>query len=190
MQRRQYFALAVSLALIAGYAAAASVIVKPEVGRMYRAYFIDHKVDGWHTSAYEVPESEGIDFTRQGRPLWIRSMLGLSQADAAGTWTDAREASSAAIRYRVPFEGQVCVQLQAAPSPDNVGGVSYLQMGTESQAFRTPSPGMSWHSFQFQLAQPDDVVRIYPGVTERKSARDRRLIGLLLRRLVVTPGVC
>ncbi|MHB0928258.1 MAG: DUF7024 domain-containing protein [Candidatus Nanopelagicales bacterium] len=190
MQRRPLLALVASLLLLGGYAAAASVIIKPEVGRMYRAYFIDHRVDGWHTSAYEVPESEGIDFTRQGRPLWIRSMIGLSVPDANGTWTDARLANGAAIRYRVPFEGQVCVQLQAAPSPDNVGGVSYLQMGTESQAFRTPTAGMSSHAFQFQLTQPSEVVRIYPGVTERKSARDRRLIGLQLQRLIVTPGPC
>ncbi len=190
MKRTQYLSLALAVALLAGYGLAAVRISKPDVGRSYRAYFIDRTQVGWHTSAYEVPEDQGIDFSRTGMPMWIRAVGGLSEPETLGTWTDARKGNGAVIRYRAPFEGQVCVQLLASPSPDNVGGVSYLQMGTGSRAFTTPMKAPTWHSFNILLEQPTAVVRIYPGVTERMSAQDARMVGLLLLRLIVTPGVC
>lgn len=190
MKRTQYISLAVALCLLAGYAVVAPRILQTKVGRMYRAYYIDRTQVGWHTLSYDVPEDQGIDFSRPGMPKWIRAVGGLSEPDALGTWTDARKGNAAVIRYRVPFEGQVCVQLLASPSPDNVGGVSYLQMGAESRAFTTPAPAPAWHSFSILLDQPNAIVRIYPGVTERMSARDARIVGLLLLRLIVTPGAC
>ncbi len=190
MKRTQYIALALALLLLAGYAAVTPSILQAKVGRAYRAYFIAHTAVGWHTFSYDVPESDGIDFTRAGKPLWVRAFGGLSEPSPLGTWTDARKSQGASIRYRVPFEGQVCVKLLASPSLDNLGGVSYLQMGTESRAFTTPSLAPAWHEFDILLEQPIDLVRVFPGVTERLSARDARIVGLLLQRLIVTPGRC
>ena len=190
MRRTQYLSLAVAVLLLVGYGLAAPVITKADVGRSYRAYFIDRTQVGWHTTSYDVPEDQGIDFSRVGKPQWVRALGGLSEPEPAGTWTDARQGEAASIRYRVPFEGQVCVRLLVSPSPDNVGGVSYLQMGAESRAFTTPVTAPKWHSFSILLEQPTALVRVFPGVTERMSARDARIIGLLLLRLIVTPGVC
>ena len=187
---RNAVAIAASIALLAGYAVAAVRITHLRVGPSYRAYYIEHRVSGWHTNVYRVPETVGIDFSRPGRPTFVRSIGGLSAPDVFGSWTDARLSEGATIRYQAPFSGPVCVILKAQPSPANIGAASYVQMGAESLAFATPNAYPIWHRLQFTVNPPASIVRVFPGVTERKSARDARRIGLRLIRLITVPGTC
>ena len=187
---RNVVAIAASIFLIAGYAVAAVRIVHLRVGPSYRAYYIDHRISGWHTNVYRVAETSGVDFSRPGRPTFVYSIGGLSAPDALGSWTDARLSPGATIRYQAPFSGSVCVILKAQPSPANIGAASYVQMGAQSLAFATPNAYPIWHRLQFTVEPASAIVRIFPGVTERKSAKDARRIGLRLIRLIVVPGSC
>ena len=192
MNRRLVNIVAViaTVALLGGYALAARRILRLEIGPSYRAYFIEHRITGWHSGVYTVPLREGIDFTRKGHPTFVTSMGGLSNPDGIGMWTDARLSPGASIRYLTPFSGRMCVILKAQPSAANIGAASYVQVGSQSLAFPTPNGYPIWHRLQFTVSPASKTIRIFPGVTQRKSAKDARRIGLRLIRLIAVPGYC
>lgn len=187
---RTVIAVAATAVLAVAYLAVAWQAIHPNVGKQFRAYYIDHTVVEWHTNAYVVPESDGIRFANEGRPNFVEGFGGVSAPDPDGRWTDERQARAATVVYKHYFHGLVCAQLKVKPSPANVGGVSYMQLGSENLAFPTPTSNFQWHRLTFDLPQSSKRLRIYPGETERMSAQDPRVIGLKLNRLIVTEGAC
>jgi hypothetical protein len=190
MKRNDVFALVASAGLVASYIAVAPAIVTADVGKSYRKYFITHQVVEWQTSSYKVPISQGVFFSRNGKPTFVRSMQGIARPEDHGRWTDARLAPQASIRYKDTFDGAVCVLLKAAPSQANLGAISYVRMGSASLAFKTSSKTGAWYRFSFSLISPTDTVQVYPGTSQRMSASDPRRIGINLMRLIVLPGNC
>jgi hypothetical protein len=189
-QLGRVLAMLTSALLVIAYAALAVTALRPHVGKHYRDYYLTHSVADWHVSTYSARMQDGIEFARDGWPKFVRSLSGLSHRESGGRWTDARLAAGASIRYRSQLSGDICVSFEVTPSRTNVGGISYVAVGNESLAFRTESPSAAWHQLSFTLSQPTHVLRIYPGLSERMSARDARRIGLKLQKLIVMPGAC
>lgn len=190
MKRTDVIAVVASVGLVASYLAVAPTIVTADVGKSYRQYYIAHQIVEWHTSSYRVAPSQGIFFSQNGQPTFVRSMQGIARPEDHGRWTDARLAPQASIRYKHTFSNAVCVRLKAAPSQANIGGISYIRMGSASLAFKTTARTGAWYRFAFVLMTPTDTVQVYPGTSQRMSASDPRRIGLDLMRLIVLPGNC
>lgn len=78
---------------------------------------------------YQATLAEGIDFTREDLPIFVKSIVGLSGLESWGRWTDANVAPAARIDFAQSLPQRFTLVLTAQPFGPNTGRDLLVKIG-------------------------------------------------------------
>ncbi|MES2317819.1 MAG: sugar translocase [Pseudomonadota bacterium] len=142
----------------------------------------------------DTPLAEGVDFTREQVPLFLKRVTGLSNAEADGRWSDANLASSVRLHFRAPLPRRFTLEVSGRPFGPNLGRELTIRVGGRSYRQRMDAG-------YFTVRQPvrldapfDQVELILPqpvSPRELGASLDARKLGVKFARirLLVGPAV-
>ena len=187
-----------SASLVLFYGSVLALVLTPKVDGEYRAYYIERSTDEWRPIRYSSTPEEGIDFSREGIPSFVRGLSGVSHHENWGRWTDATRRRFATIDLTEPLTGDVCVSVKMFPAKSQFGKKALIRIGGVSKSVITASPDPSWYSLDFRLSTPSSILEIepespavgrLPGTWDPKNPDSRRM-GLGLQRVSISEGFC
>jgi len=184
-----------STALFVFYLWLLFVTFHPKVTEEYRAYYIHQSTVEWRPKHYIATFEDGIDFSRDGWPTFVKSAYGFSQSESWGRWTDGRLLPAAKIILAEAITGSVCLEFETIASVTQIGKAVIVRMGGEKNSF-LPSTGTSeTHKVEFLLGQPATALEVEPSApgTPKEwdsSSTDPRKIGLGFVRLRIAKHRC
>lgn len=133
--------------------------------------------------------AEGIDFTRPGVPLFVRSLQGLSVPEPRGRWSDAAVAPTVKITFREALPKRFTLGLSGRPFGPNlgkditirIGGRSYTRpIGADPFVMELPVELASGGVREIEIVLPQPASPQELGMGE-----DRRKLGMLFERLSI-----
>jgi len=187
-----------ALALLLLYGSVLALVFSPRVNEEYRAYYIDRSTDEWRPVRYSSTPEEGIDFSRNGLPSFVRGLSGVSHHESWGRWTDATRRRFARIDLAEPLTGDVCVSVKMFPAKAQFGKKAHIRIGGISKSVVTANSDPAWYSLDFRLSAPSTILEIepespavgrLPGTWDPKNPDSRRM-GLGLQRISIAEGNC
>lgn len=186
--------LTLASSLFGAYALLAVAAHHPHVTREYRDYYIDQRTAFWKPKRYEAKLEQGIDLRREGLPMFVRNLNGVSYAERWGRWSDAKAADWVRIEFNRNFIGDVCVEVRARPSSSQVGQQVDLTFGTTTSRFRTSEPAFYSYKQTMRLPVATNLLLIKPqspspAEWDPSGLRTRRL-GLAIENIRVRPTDC
>ena len=113
-----------STALFVFYLWLLFIAFHPKVTEEYKAYYIDKSTADWKPKHYVAAFEDGIDFSRDGWPTFVKSAYGFSLNETWGRWSDAKLLPAAKIVFAQALTGYVCLELTtiATINPARQGG--------------------------------------------------------------------
>jgi hypothetical protein len=185
------------IAVLAGvYLLALFAVLHPMVSPAYRAYYIDHTSLEWNPAHYPVTPEQGMNFSREGLPVWVNTTYGLSFREPWGRWTDADAAKVPGLSLTRSFNGPFCLVLTARPARSMFGQTLAVQMGSETRTVRIVSQDFADYEIPFtEVREADSINFLFPEKVPRESevergSADTRRLGLGLAALRILPGGC
>jgi phosphoglycerol transferase len=144
---------------------------------------------------YESTLAEGIDFKKPGYPEFLIEVVGVSNRDDWGRWTDATLGPTVKFRFNKPLPNKFVLELQAnAFGPNEGKPIKILVGGIERQVTIRNVPSYSVYAAEFDGVVGTDTIEIVPPypVLPREvdpANKDERKLGLGLAtlRIKVTP---
>ena len=92
----------------------------------------------------------GIDFRLRTLPIFVDSLIGFSQYEAWGRWTDSKNSKVAQIGINQGLEGKFVLHLTAQPFGPNQGRLLKVAIGPISE-FLKLKPGINTYNLNFNL---------------------------------------
>ena len=184
-----------STALFVFYLWLLFVAFHPKVTEEYKAYYIDQSTEEWRPKHYIATFEDGIDFSRDGWPTFVKSAYGFSHKESWGRWADARLLPVAKIIFAEFFTGYVCLELETIASKKQLGKAVIVRMGGEEKSFLPSTDNSEIHKVEFVLGQPAAALEVKPtapGTPKEweSSNTDPRKIGLGFLKLGIAKHRC
>jgi phosphoglycerol transferase len=85
---------------------------------------------------YDATYADGIDFTRQELPIFIKDIQGLSGSEPWGRWSDANLSPSVLFDFREPLPMRFNMVFSAQPFGPNTDQDLVVKMGTQIHHFK------------------------------------------------------
>lgn len=92
---------------------------------------------------YEAALSDGVDFTRNGLPLFIKDLRGLSGEEPWGRWSDAYVSSSIRFEFFEPLPDRFTLELEANAFGPNIGRDLKVNIGSRTYDAHIPEGNFS-----------------------------------------------
>jgi hypothetical protein len=186
--------LTLASSLLGAYALLAVAAHHPHVSREYRDYYIDQRTVFWQPKRYEAELEQGIDLRREGLPMYVRNLSGVSYAERWGRWTDAKAGDGVRIEFNRDFVGDVCVEVRGRPSSSQLGQQVDLTFGTTTSMFRTSEPALYSYKRAMRLPVATNLLLIKPSSPspaewDPRGLRTRR-VALAIESIRVRPTGC
>ncbi len=138
---------------------------------------------------YSASFAEGIDFKRRDRPIFLRSMEGLSAIEAWGRWSDADVAPAVTLDFDAPLPKKFTLMIRAQGYGPNAGKPSTITIGNQAKPF-VAEPGMQTFAVPFETDGEQRRIVIMPAqpVSPQQigASADKRRLGLGFERLWLT----
>lgn len=140
---------------------------------------------------YSASFADGIDFTRQDWPEFVRDVNGLSGPEPWGRWSDANVAPAVRFDFFSPLPRKFTLVLAAQPFGPNAGGELVIKIGEQEHRVRMPA-GTSETRVVVELTDKQvDFVEFYPPAPASPQqygiSRDNRKLGVGFIRLRFLP---
>ena len=84
---------------------------------------------------YDAPVKQGIDFTRSGLPLFVKDIVGLSNPESWGRWSDANLAPSVQINLKDPLPNRFKLIFSARSFGPNSNQDVNVRIGSQIHHF-------------------------------------------------------
>ena len=173
------------------------LVMHPSVSDEYRFHYIVKNTLDWQMPRYVSDLEEGIDFSREGYPIYILRTEGLDSLDEPwGRWTDAKLSHTPQVVFQQAFVGRVCLELLAHPSSHQIGKSVRFYFGQAIPVeILTSDAEPRWYRFEMDLPTPSQTLVIQPEALGGWSKLDpffffseRKHLGV--HHLIVNSGQC
>lgn len=94
-----------------------------------------------HGVRYNAQLKDGIDFTRDGLPIFVKSIVGLSNFEPWGRWSDANLSSNVIFNFTESLPDIFSLNLKANAFGPNVGKNLNVQVGDKKFNIMIPNGG-------------------------------------------------
>jgi len=184
-----------SIALFVFYLWLLFIAVHPKVTEEYKAFYIDKYHLDWKPKHYVAAFEDGIDFSRDGWPTFVKSAYGFSSNETWGRWSDATLLPAAKIVFAQSLTGSVCVELTTIATIKQRGKAVIVRMAGEERKFSPTTTDREIHKIEFLLSEPTASIEVEPTAsgTRREwdaSSADQRKIGLGFLKLRIAEMRC
>ena len=135
---------------------------------------------------YKATLAEGIDFSREGWPAFVKEIKGVSGVEPWGRWSDAKINKFVEVEFVKPLPTSFVLILRAQPFGRNVGVPVQIKIGDYSGTV-VFSGGVEEKRIEVVTKTPASKIQISPPLPEspasKKISSDDRELGLGFERL-------
>lgn len=138
---------------------------------------------------YSAAMSDEIIFKREGTPIFLKNIEGVSYPDKVGRWTDAWLHPSALLTFIDPLPKKFKLEIVCGAHGKNVGSVVKVKVGDSIREFTPKHKNPRKYILTFDNINSANTIEIVPpksfALEEKLEGRNKREVGLSLVSLKI-----